>query len=132
MCLLSLKQKEFFLTAVNAIVFCNKYNIHTTKEWLVKIYCIFLALCSSLYCIDGKVVFEKYCWGCHHQTSLAFGPSFSAIANSRTKAQIIAHINNPKDSYKSLGYKRSVMPPFNLSSDEYEAISEYIISFKGL
>lgn len=91
-----------------------------------------LLFISSLYCIDGKVVFEKYCWGCHHQTSLAFGPSFSEIANSRTKAQIIAHINNPKDSYKNLGYKRSVMPPFNLSSDEYEAISEYIISFKGL
>ncbi len=80
---------------------------------------------------DGKVVFEKYCWGCHHQTSLAFGPSFKEVANKRTKEQIILHINNPKESFQSLGYKRTVMPSFDLTAQEYEAISEYILSFKS-
>lgn len=88
-------------------------------------------LFSSSFCIDGKIVFEKYCWGCHHQTSLAFGPSFEDIANHRTSGEIISHINNPENSYKNLGYKRTVMPAFRLTSDEYQAISTYILSFKS-
>mgnify|MGYP002398813554 CR=1 FL=1 len=91
--------------------------------------CFFLF--SFAFCVDGKVIFEKYCWGCHHQTSLAFGPSFEEIANKRTSGEIIAHINNPAESFKNLGYKRSVMPPFVLTADEYEAISNYILSFKS-
>ena len=44
---------------------------------------------------SGEKLFKQYCWGCHHQTSLAFGPSFSEIANKRDSGQIIAHIVNP-------------------------------------
>ena len=81
----------------------------------------------------GKKVFEEYCWGCHHQTSLAFGPSFTQIANSRSKEQIITHIMSPKSDYKALGYKRSVMPSFGdtLKPKELELISNYILSFKS-
>jgi cytochrome c551/c552 len=34
--------------------------------------------------VNGEKVFKDYCWGCHHQTSIAFGPSFQEIANKRT------------------------------------------------
>jgi mono/diheme cytochrome c family protein len=81
---------------------------------------------------SGDDVFREYCWGCHHQTSLAFGPSFTQIANSRTKTQIITHIMSPKSDYKSLGYRRSVMPSFGdtLSPKELELITGFIQSFK--
>lgn len=79
---------------------------------------------------EGEKVFKKYCWGCHHETSMAFGPPFSQIAKTRTKAQIMAHIFDPKSSYKTLGYKRSVMPSFDLTPQEYDAIVSYIYSCK--
>ena len=91
----------------------------------------FILFCTVLsFSNDGKIVFEKYCWGCHHQQSLAFGPSFGEIASKRTKSEIIAYINNPKSLYQAFGYKRSVMPNFDLRADEYEQISEYVLSFK--
>jgi len=82
---------------------------------------------------SGEKVFKAYCWGCHHQTSVAFGPSFQDIASKRTKAQIMGHIISPKSMYKQLGHKRSVMPAFGdtLSSSELELITNFILSFKG-
>ena len=59
-----------------------------------------------------KKVFKDYCWGCHHQTSIAFGPSFQEIANKRTVGEIQGHIISPKSMYEQLGHKRSVMPSF--------------------
>ena len=81
---------------------------------------------------SGKKVFETYCWGCHHQTSMAFGPSFTEIANKRDKGEIQGHIINPKATYIQLGYKRSVMPTFEkkLSQKELDIITDYILSFK--
>ena len=80
---------------------------------------------------SGEKLFKQYCWGCHHQTSLAFGPSFSEIANQRDSGQIIAHIVNPKSNYEALGYKRSVMPPFpQLSAKELQDLTNFILSFK--
>ena len=81
--------------------------------------------------IDGKKVFESYCWGCHHQTAMAFGPPFSTIAKKRTKAEIMAYIISPKSMYKKFGYKRSVMTELQLNDNELEAISDYILSQKG-
>ncbi len=100
---------------------------------MIKILFIFFSSFIFLYSqtnITGKEVFKKYCWGCHHETSMAFGPPFSQIAENRTSAQITAHIYDPKSSYKSLGYKRSVMPAFDLTQEEYEAIISYIYSYK--
>ena len=81
---------------------------------------------------SGKKVFETYCWGCHHQTSTAFGPSFQEIASHRTKEQIITHIMAPKSDYKQLGYKRSVMPSFGntIKQNELDLITDFILSFK--
>jgi len=81
----------------------------------------------------GKVVFEKYCWGCHHQTSVAFGPSFEQIANKRSRGEIQGHIISPKSTYKQLGHKRSVMPPFSdkLSQKELDLITDFIYTFKS-
>ena len=81
----------------------------------------------------GEKVFKAYCWGCHHQTSVAFGPSFSQMANKRTKGEIQGHIIAPKAMYKQLGHKRSVMPAFGdkLSQKELDLITDFILSFKG-
>jgi len=81
--------------------------------------------------LDGKKVFETYCWGCHHQTAMAFGPPFSEIANKRTKGEIMAYISSPSSMYKSFGYKRSVMTQLSLTPKELDLISDYILSFKG-
>ena len=83
---------------------------------------------------DGQKVFKDYCWGCHHQTAQAFGPSFKQIATQRTKEQIITHIAAPKSDYKDLGYKRSVMPSFGttLNKEELEQIVQFIYSCKDM
>jgi mono/diheme cytochrome c family protein len=82
----------------------------------------------------GDDVFREYCWGCHHQTAQAFGPSFKQIANTRTKEQIMTHIGSPKSDYRSLGYKRSVMPSFGttLSKKELDLIVKFIYSCKDM
>ena len=83
--------------------------------------------------ISGEKVFKTYCWGCHHQTSVAFGPSFQEIADMRTVGEIQGHIIAPKSMYKQLGHKRSVMPSFEgkLSKEELSAITDFIYSFKS-
>ena len=79
---------------------------------------------------EGKKVFETYCWGCHHQTAVAFGPSFSQMAAKRTKQEIEAYIIEPKAMYKAFGHKRSVMPVLDLNEKERELVADYIISYK--
>ena len=79
----------------------------------------------------GEKVFKTYCWGCHHQTAMAFGPPFSEIAKKRSKAEIMAYISSPKTMYKKFGYKRSVMTQLHLSPEELDAVSDYILSYKG-
>jgi len=94
---------------------------------------ITLALTSLLYSqnLSGKKVFETYCWGCHHQTAVAFGPPFTEIADKRTKDEIKAYVLEPKAMYKAFGYKRTVMTELKLSDQELDAISEYVTSYKG-
>ena len=77
----------------------------------------------------GEEIFKEKCWGCHHQTQEAFGPSFKEISKKRTESQIISQILDPKNSYKLLGYKRNSMPAFNFNEYELEAIVKYIKSF---
>jgi len=103
-----------------------------------KIFMIFFLL-GSLYASNeklntGEEVFRAYCWGCHHQTAQAFGPSFKQIAKTRTKDQMITHIMAPKSDYKQLGYKRSVMPSFGdtLSKKEIDLIIGFIESCKEM
>ena len=98
-----------------------------------KIYLIILMLSVSLSAeaLDGKKVFETYCWGCHHQTAMAFGPPFTEIANKRTNEEIQAYIISPKSMYKAFGYKRTVMTQLKLNDKERESITKYILSYKG-
>ncbi len=98
-----------------------------------KIFILLLLFCSVTFAqkLDGKKVFETYCWGCHHQTAMAFGPPFSQIAAKRTKTEIEAYIISPKSMYKKFGYKRTVMTQLHLNHDELDAISDYILSYKG-
>lgn len=102
---------KFFATIIISTVITNAQNLKNEN-------------------LTGKKVFETYCWGCHHQTSVAFGPSFEQIASKRTEGEIMGHIINPKAMYKQLGHKRSVMPAFDLSPKELKLITEFILSFK--
>jgi cytochrome c2 len=92
---------------------------------------LFSTLVFSSDALNGKKVFETYCWGCHHQTAMAFGPPFNQIANRRTKEEIQAYIASPKSMYKAFGYKRTVMTQLHLNAKELDLISDYILSFKG-
>jgi len=98
-----------------------------------KIHILFfvtIILNSLLFADSGKKVFETYCWGCHHQTAVAFGPPFSEIAGKRTVEEIQAMITDPASVSKVLGYKRNAMPAFPLNPQELKAITDYIFSFK--
>ncbi|EHP29935.1 cytochrome c precursor [Sulfurimonas gotlandica GD1] len=92
-----------------------------------------LTLSSLLYSQDfeGKKVFETYCWGCHHQSAVAFGPPFTEIASKRTLDEIEAYIIDPKAMYKAFGYKRTVMTELKLNDKERKAVAKYILSYKG-
>ena len=88
-------------------------------------------LSPSVLATDGKKVFETYCWGCHHQTAVAFGPTFQEIASKRSADEIKAMITDPKSVSKVFGYKRNAMPPFQLSDENLSSITDYILSFKS-
>ncbi|QFR44075.1 c-type cytochrome [Sulfurimonas xiamenensis] len=98
-----------------------------------KIIAVILSLISFLSAneLDGKKVFETYCWGCHHQSAEAFGPSFSEIASKRTYEEIQAYILDPESMYKAFGYKRTVMTKIKLTDKEREAIAKYVLLYKG-
>jgi len=91
---------------------------------------IILTLSLPLLAESGKKVFETYCWGCHHQTAVAFGPSFAEIASKRNADEIRAMITDPASVSKAFGYKRNAMPAFTLNEEELKAITSYILSFK--
>ena len=80
---------------------------------------------------EGEAVFKKYCWGCHHQISEAFGPSFTEIASKRSYDEIQAYILDPESMYKAFGYKRTVMTQLKLTDKEREAVAKYVLSYKG-
>ncbi|MCD6654593.1 MAG: cytochrome c [Sulfurovum sp.] len=89
-------------------------------------------LCAggTLYAEEGKRVFETYCWGCHHQTAVAFGPSFEQIASKRNAEEIRGMIVDPASVSKAFGYERNAMPAFKLSEEELRSITDYILSYK--
>ena len=95
-------------------------------------FLFFLLFTLGIHADNGKKVFETYCWGCHHQTAMAFGPSFSTIASKRTAEEIQAMITDPEGVSKVLGYKRNAMPKLILTSKDLDAITEYILTFKGV
>ena len=99
-----------------------------TKSVIAFFIC--LQMSSMLQADSGKKVFETYCWGCHHQTAVAFGPSFAQIASQRNADEIRAMITDPKAVSKVLGYKRNAMPAFKLTDKELTLISDYILSYK--
>lgn len=92
---------------------------------------IFSLFSSVLYANwkQGEEVFRTFCWGCHHQTAVAFGPPFEEIASKRKAEEIRAMIISPEEVSKALGYSRNAMPAFNLSEDNLTAITDYILSY---
>ena len=104
-------------------------------NFVFKIQVLFIIFLTSAFAQSqsGEKIFTQYCWGCHHQTSVAFGPSFQQIADKRTIGEIQGHIIAPLSMYKQLGHKRSVMPSFKdkLTNEELNAITNFILSFKS-
>jgi len=99
---------------------------------LLTIISIIFTFLSYLNAESGKKVFETYCWGCHHQTAEAFGPSFEEISSRRSADEIRAMISDPVSVSKVFGYKRNAMPAFpDLRPEELRAITAYILSFKA-
>lgn len=98
-----------------------------------KIVIMVFGLVSFLFAneLDGKKIFETYCWGCHHQSAVAFGPPFTEIAQKRSLDEISAYILSPESMYKAFGYQRTVMTKINLSDNERESIAKYVLSYKG-
>ncbi|MEA3418085.1 MAG: cytochrome c [Campylobacterota bacterium] len=88
------------------------------------------SIVATLQAQSGKKVFETYCWGCHHQTAVAFGPPFTEIASRRSADEIRGMITDPASVSKVFGYKRSAMPPFKLTKEEMDAITAYVLTFK--
>ncbi len=78
----------------------------------------------------GREVFMAKCWGCHHQTRTAFGPSLRWIALHRTKDLIISQILNPEETSKRIGYSRSVMPRIDMTPYEVEGILAFMEGLK--
>lgn len=74
----------------------------------------------------GREVFLARCWGCHHPTHTAFGPSFRDIGKKRHRSWILAQLVDPKITAKHLGYSRSAMPKMPLSEQEIEVLVQYI------
>lgn len=74
----------------------------------------------------GYQVFMEKCWGCHHPTQEAFGPSFQKIALSRKETWIRAQIANPQHTAKLLGYPRNAMPKIPLTPAEIDALVAFI------
>lgn len=93
---------------------------------------VIMTLSSLLQAESGEKVFETYCWGCHHQTAEAFGPSFTEIASKRNADEIRAMITDPASVSKEFGYKRNAMPAFKLNEEELKTITEYMLSFKSV
>jgi len=94
-------------------------------------FMLYITIAVSLYAQSGKKVFETYCWGCHHQSAEAFGPSFTQIASQRGADEIRAMITDPVSVSKVFGYSRNAMPPFKLTKEELDSITKYILSFKS-
>lgn len=78
----------------------------------------------------GQSVFMAKCWGCHHQESAAFGPSFKKIATNLSKDMIRTHLDDPKTNAINLGHKNSTMPMIPLTEEEKNMVASYVTSFK--
>lgn len=74
----------------------------------------------------GKEVFMAKCWGCHHPTEKAFGPSFQWIIQHRHPSWIQAQLLNPEITAIHLGYKRNAMPKISLTAEEIESLLAFM------
>ncbi len=101
---------------------------------ITKVLKVALVWAATLYAApadEGEALFKAYCWGCHHPTAEAFGPSFRTIADHRSREQVIAQIADPEHTYRSLGYARNSMPAFgDLNTSALNALADYIFRFK--
>ena len=78
----------------------------------------------------GAQVFMEKCWGCHHTTENAFGPSLRWSVQNREKALVIAQILNPENTYRLLGYSRNAMPRIELKEEELKALMKFMEALK--
>ncbi len=114
-----------------AVLFCHEGELEMSKWKAVIAATLTCGTLAYAQTNQGEKLFKAYCWGCHHQTAEAFGPSFRTIANTRSREEIIAQIADPEGTYKQLGYRRNSMPAFSdLDSGQLEALADFIYRFK--
>lgn len=105
------------ITRFDASLPVGKYNIvNKEREFLPRLL--------------GQSVFMNKCWGCHHQESVAFGPSFSTIAKKRSREMVRTHLDDPTINAINLGYEKATMPKIPLTEEEKEMLADYVMSFK--
>ena len=81
----------------------------------------------------GQSVFMHRCWGCHHETEMAFGPSLAHISSRRTDGEIRAWLANPELMARHRGKSDAGMPEIRLNPTETDVLLRYIRwSEKGL
>jgi len=74
----------------------------------------------------GGEVFRQKCWGCHHPTHEAFGPSFRWIYENRNENIIRSYISHPHATYEALGYAKTSMPKITIGAEEMEFLLSFI------
>ncbi len=130
--LLVITQRSLDLNQLFVVKFMITYQNHNGEFYMNRVlwFLSVLLLLVQGVSADGKKVFETYCWGCHHQSAMAFGPPFEEIASKRSAEEIAAMITDPAGVSKVFGYKRNAMPPFKLTPLELKEITAYILSYK--
>jgi mono/diheme cytochrome c family protein len=75
-----------------------------------------------------KLFLDKGCTACHrvHGVGELVGPDLSVVGLQRTKEWIIQHFINPRSLVAG-----SLMPDFELSPSEMDALTLYLMSLKG-
>jgi len=99
------------------------YVLSFTGEQLSSYFVSMKTLPSVL---AGKRLFEeKGCFGCHSIGGKGgnVGPALDQVSKRRSPEWIIAHLKNPQALSPG-----SVMPQFNLSTEEIRALTEFLVS----
>ena len=79
----------------------------------------------------GRSLFKEYCMGCHHPEYDAFAPAYAVIAAKRDIREVVGQIKFPFSSSRILGYRKQVMPKFDLTNLEIRALGAYVYSHQS-
>ena len=78
-----------------------------------------------------KLYHDHACDGCHSimDDTLNVGPSLRGIVQAKSKKYLKDALENPNKTVLH-GFEKDIMPTFNLTDEEFEALCEYMAAFK--